>query len=115
MNESQAFLNPTATDGITYASVFAGNLSMLLSIIIGVVAMVLVLRAAKKLGGGLFGSVLNYIGSGMALIVLATISIIVGEPILGPWANITNVVCFVMGYVFIVLGANKLFKGIMST
>ncbi|MFH0804399.1 MAG: hypothetical protein V1896_02260 [Candidatus Zambryskibacteria bacterium] len=101
-------------DGFAYASVFAGNFSLLLSIIIGVIATFIVFRAAKKLGGGLFGSVLNYIGIGMTLIVLGTIATVVDPWFVGFDFNIVSTVCFAMGYIFSVVGANKLLKGIMN-
>lgn len=102
-------------DSVAVASVFAGNFSLSLSIIIGIMATFLVFRAAKKLGGGLFGAVLNYIGIGMTLIVIGTIFTIVNPMVIGFWLNIISTVCFATGYVFIVIGANKLFKGIMNT
>jgi hypothetical protein len=102
-------------DGFAYASVFAGSFSLLLSIIIGIIATFIVFRAAKKLGGGLFGSVLNYIGIGMSLIVLGTIATIVDPWYTGLGFNIVSTVCFAIGYIFTVIGANKLLKGIMNT
>lgn len=105
----------TNNDNITYASIFAGNFSLLLSIVIGIIATTLVFRVAKKFGGGLFGSVLNYIGIGMLLIVLGTISTIVDSWFVGLWFNIASIVFFAIGYIFMVIGANKLLKGIMNT
>jgi ABC-type spermidine/putrescine transport system permease subunit II len=64
-----------SNDEVAYASVFAGDLSLLLSIVIGLIATYFVFRAAKKMGGGLFGSILNYIAIGMVLVVIGTISI----------------------------------------
>lgn len=104
------FLN----DGYAYASVFTGNFSLFLSILIGVVAVVIVFRSAKRLGGGLFGSVLNYVGIGVSFIVLGTLSTVVDPWYVGLGFNIASTACFALGYVFIVIGANKLFKGIMS-
>lgn len=101
-------------DGFAYASVFASSFSLFLSILIGMIATFIVFRAAKKLGGGLFGSVLNYIGIGMSLIVLGTITAIINPLYTGFGFNIVSTVCFAMGYIFTVIGANKLLKGIMS-
>ena len=70
----------------------------------------MVFRAAKKLGGGLFGSVLNYIGIGMLLIVLGTISTLADSWFIGLWFNITSIVFFATGYIFMVIGANKLLE-----
>lgn len=102
-------------DGYAYASAFTGGLSLLLSIVIGVIAVFIVFRAARKLGGGLFGSVLNYIGIAITLIVIGTIA-----TILNPWYtgfnfNVVSTVFFALGYIFTVVGANKLFRGIMNT
>jgi hypothetical protein len=102
-------------DSFAFASVFAGNFSLLLSIVIGIIATSLVLRAAKKLGGGLFGLVLNYIGVGMFLIVLGTLFSIAGPWFEGFWVNIIGTAFFAVGYICMVLGANKLLKGIINT
>lgn len=102
-------------DGYAYASIFAGNFSLLLSIIIGIIANFIVFRSAKKLGGGLFGSILNYIGIGMSLVVLGTVATVVDPWYTGLGFNIVSTVCFALGYIFTVVGANKLLKGIMST
>lgn len=112
MNNFDAQLS---NDGFAYASIFAGNFSLLLAVVIGIIATFLVFRAAKKLGGGLFGSVLNYIGVGMLLIVLGTISTLADSWFTGLWFNITSIVFFATGYIFMVVGANKLLRGIMST
>lgn len=101
-------------DSIAYASAFSSNISLLLSVLIGIIASILVLRAAGKMGGGLFGSVLNYIGIGMLIAALGTVSIIVSYWIPGEWTSLSHVVLFSAGYIFMVIGANKLLKGIMS-
>lgn len=105
---------PQSNDGYAYASVFAGNFSLLLSIVIGVIATFIVFRAASKLGGGLFGSVLNYVGIGMVFIVLGTIVTVASPWFTGFLLDITSTACFAFGYIFMVIGANKLFKGIMN-
>ena len=102
-------------DNYAFASIFAGNFSLLLSIVIGIIATSLVLRAAKKLGGGLFGLVLNYIGIGMFLIVLGTLFSVAGSWFEGFWVNIISTALFAIGYICMVLGANKLLKGIINT
>jgi hypothetical protein len=112
---AQMWNMPQAQDSFAYASIFAGNFSLLLSILIGIIAVVIVFRAAKKLGGGLFGSVLNYIGVGILLIVLGTLATVIDPLFSGFWLNLVSTVCFSVGYIFTVLGANKLFKGIMNT
>jgi hypothetical protein len=112
---AQSLGTSASNDSYAYASVFAGNFSLLLSIVIGMIATFLVFRSAKKLGGGLFGSVLNYIGVGMLLIVLGTISTIIDPWFVGFWLNIVSTAFFALGYISMVLGANKLLKGIMST
>lgn len=102
-------------DTFAYASIFSANFSSLLSIVIGMIATVIVFRSAKKLGGGLFGSVLNYIGIGIAFIVFGTIAAVVDPWYVGLGFNIASTVLFALGYIFAVIGANKLLKGIMST
>lgn len=111
---AQKWNTPIPDDGFAYASVFAGSFSLLLSIVIGIIATFIVFRAARKLGGGLFGSVLNYIGIGMSFIVLGTIATVVDPWYTGFGFNIVSTVCFAMGYIFTVIGANKLLRGIMS-
>jgi hypothetical protein len=102
-------------DGFAYASAFTGNFSLFLSIVIGIIATFIVFRSAKKLGGGLFGSVLNYIGIGVSLIVLGTIATVVDPWYTGLGFNIVSTIFFATGYIMTVIGANKLLKGIMST
>lgn len=104
-----------SSDDLAYASTFAGELSLLLSIVIGTIATFFVFRAAKKMGGGLFGSVLNYIALGMIFVVLGTTSTFLANWLGGVWFNAVNTVCFAGGYIFMVIGANKLLKGIIST
>lgn len=101
-------------DEVAYASVFVSNFSLLLSTLIGAIATYLVLRAAKRLGGGLFGLVLNYMGVGMLLAVIGTISAFSNPWFAGFWQNIVSTTAFALGYIFMVVGANRLFKGIMS-
>lgn len=112
---AQVWDESVTNDGFAYASVFTGNLSLLLSILMGIIATFFVFRAAKKLGGGLFGSILNYIGIGMALIILGNIATIVDPWFVDFWFSIVSIACFALGYIFMVIGANKLLKGIMNT
>ena len=113
---SAKFLDDSVSSDIfAYASMFAGNFSLLLSIVIGVIATYLVFRAAKKMGGGLFGSVLNYIGVGMVFMILGTMSFVLDSWTQDLWLSIINTICFAFGYIFIVVGANKLLKGIINT
>jgi ABC-type spermidine/putrescine transport system permease subunit II len=102
-------------DDYAYASIFAGNFSLLLSIVIGIIATFLVFRAAKRLGGGLFGLVLNYIGVGMVFIVLGTLFSVAITWYGGFWLNVMSTSFFALGYIFMVIGANKLLKGIINT
>ena len=105
-----------SNDDFAFASLFAGNFSLLLSLIIGIFATFFVFRAAKKLGGGLFGLILNYIGVGMLFIVLGTIfTILISWFSENFWFNVISMACFASGYILMVIGANKLLKGIMNT
>lgn len=116
LSASAQMVDPAVFDNeVAYASLFVGNFSLLLSILIGAIATYLVLRAARKLGGGLFGLVLNYVGIGMLLIVIGTIATFSNPWISGFWSNVISTVSFATGYIFTVIGANRLFKGIMST
>lgn len=105
---------PLPEGDFAYASVFAGDFSFLLSLVIGIIATFFVFRAAKKLGGGLFGLVLNYIGIGMFFVVLGTLFLATGPWLEGLWLDIISTACFAVGYIFMVIGANKLLKGIMN-
>jgi hypothetical protein len=105
---------PASNDEMTYASIFAGNFSLLLSIVIGLIAAFFVFRSAKKLGGGLFGLVLNYVGIGMFLVVMGTMTTVASPWVSDFLVNIMSTACFAVGYVFMVIGANRLLKGIMS-
>ncbi len=102
-------------DSIAYASVFVGNFSILLSIVIGAIATGYVFIAARKMGGGLFGQVLYYIGIGMVFVVLGTVSIVLAPWIPASMLRMIHTISFSLGYIFMVLGANKLLRGIMST
>lgn len=102
-------------DGIIYASVFAGDFSLLLSIVIGIVATFFVFRAASRMGGGLFGTVLNFIAGGMVFVVLGSVSIFLENWFPDAWFGVINTALFATGYILMVVGANKLLKGIMST
>lgn len=104
-----------SSDEVAYASIFAGDLSLLLSVVIGAMATWFVFRAAKKMGGGLFGSVMDYISLGMLLMVVGTVSTFFGNWFTGVWFNVVNTACFALGYIFMVIGSNKLLKGIINT
>lgn len=113
---AEEYIAPITNDGYAYASMFAGNFSILLSIIIGIMATFLVFRVARKMGGGLFGSVLNYIAFGMVLVVLGTVANVANNWMSDFWFSfdVLSTVFFALGYIFTVIGANKLFRGIMS-
>jgi|SRR3989344_3249917 len=106
---------PTADDGIVFASMFTGDFSLLLSILIGIIATVLVFRAAKKMGGGLFGLVLKYIGFGMLFIVMGSLTTFLNPWVEELWLRVFNTIFFAFGYIFMVIGANKLLKGLMNS
>ena len=101
-------------DSITFASNFVSGLSLWLAIVIGLVASILVLRAAHKMGGGLFGSVLNFMGIGMIIVVVGTLSVALSAWLPGAWLSLIHTTLFSIGFICMVLGAHKLFKGIMS-
>ncbi len=101
-------------DTIAYASNFSSTLSLWLAIVIGIVASSLVWRAALKMGGGLFGAVLKLFAAGMFMVAFGSVFLAVQ-----PWfdaglMNLAHTVFFSSGFVCMVLGANKLLKGIMS-
>jgi hypothetical protein len=104
----------TQVDPIAYYSTFVGGFSSWLGIIIGVIASILVLRSASKMGGGLFGKVLNLIGVGMLLAVMGTLSVFASSWLPDGYVALTRTVLFSLGYILMVLGANKMLKGIMS-
>lgn len=106
--------NVASGDEIIYASIFAGDFSLLLSIVIGIVATFFVFRAASRMGGGLFGSVLNFIAGGMVFVVLGSVSIFLENWFPDAWFGVINTALFATGYILMVIGANKLLKGIMT-
>jgi len=113
---AQNFEEINSNDYFAFASIFAGNFSLLLSIIIGIFATFFVFRSASKLGGGLFGIVLNYIGIGMLFVVFGTVFTVVDSWFSGDfWFGVISTACFALGYIFMAIGANKLLKGIMNT
>lgn len=105
-------ITTTAIDSIEYASVFTGNLSFLLAILVGVAATYFVFRSAHKMGGGLFGLVLKYVGLGMVFIVLGASVVFLKSFFENPWFGLAETTLFVLGFVFLVLGSKKLLKGI---
>ncbi len=100
------------TSGVGYASAFTGNFSFLLAILIGVAATYFVFSSARKMGGGLFGVVLKYMGFGMVFIVLGAVSVVLRPFLISVWQELIQTVLFSLGFVFLVLGAQKLLKGI---
>lgn len=106
---------PAADDGIVYASMFTGDFSLLLSIVIGIIATVLVFRSAKKMGGGLFGHILNYIGFGTLFIVLGSLTVFLSPWFTELWLRVFSTLFFAFGYIFMVIGANRLLKGLMNS
>ena len=101
-------------DTINYASNFAGSLSLWLAIIIGIIASILVLRSARKMGGGLFGAVLKLIGVGMFVVAIGSVFLALPSLIPQNFTSLAHTVFFSVGYICMVLGANKLLKGIMT-
>ena len=98
-------------DSVSYLSFFSINFSLLLSIVIAICATFFIFMSARKMHGGLFGATLNLLGFGMFNITLATISIAIAS-LLGEWFELVNMTFFVAGFVCVVLGAQKLIKGI---
>ena len=103
-----------AEGGIVYASKFTGDFSFLLSIVIGVIATFFVFKVARKMGGGLFGKVLSYVGFGMVLIIVGTISIALESFVPEIFVTITHNMFFALGFIFLAIGADKLLKGITN-
>ncbi len=101
-----------ADNGILYAGAFLGNFSFLLAVVIGIIATFFVFRSARRLGGGLFGRVLNYVGIGMLLIAVGTISVIFEPWFSDLWVQLAHTVFFATGFIFLGFGADKLLKGI---
>lgn len=101
-------------DTISYASDIVSKSSLWIGILIGIIATVLVFRSAGKMGGGLFGGVLHLFGIGMIMIVAGTLSVVFASWIPANFLELTRTVLFSTGYVLMVLGANRLLKGIMS-
>lgn len=99
-----AFAQEDAMDSYS----FVNSLSLWGAVIIGLVASIMVLMNAKKMQGGMFGGVLKYFGIGMFLVVLGFLAVVVP-----PWAD-GNVImrvhdlAFVIGYIFMAMGAKKL-------
>lgn len=115
MNVDDINLAASSIDPIAYYLVYVRSFSFLIALVIGFIASVLVIKSAKKMGGGLFGSVLNLIGLGMLAVVLGTVSVGIAEWFPAHWASLTHTVLFSSGYILMVLGANKLIRGIMAT
>lgn len=114
MNNFQTVAAMPQNDPIAYYSNFVGNFSSWLGIVIGIIASIMVLRSAKRMGGGLFGHVLNLIGVGMVLVVLGSLSVLLSSWFPAGYVALSHTVLFSLGFILMVLGANKMLKGIMS-
>lgn len=99
-------------DAFLLASLFAQDFSLWISIVIGVTASIMVFRSAKRMGGGLFEQVLNYFGLGMLLVVIGFIFTALSAWIPKDMVTWAHTIFFSIGYINMVLGANKLMKGI---
>lgn len=108
-------LTTSTLDPVAYYLVYVRSFSFLIALVIGIIASVLVIQSARKMGGGLFGSVLNFMGLGMLAVVLGTISVGASDWLPVGWASLVHTVLFSSGYILMVLGAHKLLKGIMAT
>lgn len=89
-------------------STFNGSYTLWTAIIIGVVASVLTLLNAKKLGGTI-SQVLWFLGGGMLLVVLGFLSVVVA------WAPeatqaIVHDILFIVGYILMALGGLRLYR-----
>lgn len=87
---------------------FVNSVSLWVAIAVGIIASLMVLRGASKIGGGVLGTVYKYIGVGMLVVVLGFVAVVVPA-----WASEfvvgrTHDVLFIVGYLIMALGAQKM-------
>ena len=99
-----------AQDDIQGASsgTFVNSMPLWIAVGIGFIATFLVFRNAQKIGGGVLGKVYYHFGTGMFLVVLGFLAVVVP-----PWASEviimrTHDALFVMGYLIMAFGAQKI-------
>ena len=93
--------------GVSSAT-FVNSMALWIAVGVGFIATFLVFRNAKKIGGGTLGKVYYHFGAGMFLVVLGFLAVVVP-----PWAEEsivmrTHDVLFVLGYLVMAFGAQKI-------
>lgn len=82
------------------------------AVLIAIIATVVVFRNAKKMKGGIFGTVLNYFGIGMVAILLGFISSSELSFLPTDDLNVVGNVLFIVGYILMAIAAVKMSKAI---
>ena len=98
-----------AQEGVD-TNTFVNSLPLWIAVIVGIVASMMVLANAKKIGKSELSKVYNCFGIGMLLVVLGFLAVVVK-----PWAAPsvimrTHDVLFVLGYVIMAFGAGRMLK-----
>ena len=86
--------------------------ALISAVLIAIIATVVVFRNAKKMKGGIFGTVLNYFGIGMVAILLGFISGSELSFLPADDLNVVGNILFIIGYILMAIAAVKMSKAI---
>lgn len=94
-------------------STFNGSYTLWTAILIGIIASLLTLVNAQKLGGAI-SQVLWFLGGGMAFVVLGFLSVVLAWAPEGTQAIVHDIL-FIIGYIMMTLGGLRLYRLNSST
>ena len=101
-----------STEEITAVSNTLQAYVLISAVIIAIVATIVVFRNARKMKGGVFGSVLNFFGIGMVAILLGFISDSELSFLPVDDVNVVGNILFIVGYILMAVAAVKMSKAI---
>src|SRR5688572_14840867 len=88
---------------------FAGSYTLWIAIIIGFVASFMAFRYGRQLKGSVTSGILNLFAAGMFFVVLGFLSVVVAWAD-APVQKITHDLLFIVGYIFMLVGAGRVRK-----
>ncbi|MCK5590917.1 MAG: hypothetical protein KAI72_03075 [Candidatus Pacebacteria bacterium] len=101
-----------STEEITAVSNTLQAYALISAVIIAIVATIVVFRNARKMKGGVFGSVLNFFGIGMVAMLLGFISDSELSFLPVDDVNVVGNILFIVGYILMAIAAVKMSKAI---
>ncbi|GMQ95004.1 MAG: hypothetical protein BMS9Abin13_114 [Patescibacteria group bacterium] len=98
-----------AQDAYSGATLILSSYSFISAIAVGILTSIMVLINARKMKGGIFGSVLYYIGVGMLFVIGGFAASFLSLEFPVYVTNMLRDILFIAGYVIMAIGAGKLF------